>query len=380
MKLVLDGAQQMLAQTAKDFMAKSEPLARLRQLRDSADDLGYSPQAWQEMADLGWMGIPFSEEDGGLGMGLAEVVLISEALGRTLAPEPYLSAVVLAGGLVSDLGTAQQKATWLEPTITGGKRLAVGYQEARSRYDRCFVETTASSSGDGFTLTGEKVQVAGGYGAAGFVVTARTSGNATEGRGVTLFVVPAERDGVEVVRQQRIDSRNAAVLRLDEVQLSREDVLGEIGEGSQPFERAVDRACVALCGEMLGGMSEVLDRTIAYLCEREQFGVLIGSFQALQHRAAKMFIERELSRSAVMAAARSLDEGSPEARLLVSNAKARCSDAYILLTNEGLQMHGGIGMTDEHDAGLFMKRARVCEMTFGDAAHHRRRFAELKGY
>ena len=380
MKLVLDGAQQMLANTAADFMAKNDGVARLRALRDAADPLAFSPSVWSEMADLGWTGIPFAEEDGGLGMGMAEVVLITEALGRGLAPEPYVSAVVLAGSLLSEVGSAEQKQAWIGPTIDGTGRLAVAFQEAGSRYDLAHVETLASERDGGFTLSGEKIQVIDGYGADGWIVSARTAGDARDASGVSLFLVPADRAGVACTPQKRVDSRNACLLRLEGVEVGPGDVVGEVGGGHAPLQAAVDRATVALCGEMLGGMSETFDRTISYLNEREQFGVLIGSFQALKHRAAKMFIERELVRSVVMASARALDEGAEDAAAQVANAKARCSDAYVLLTNEGLQMHGGIGMTDEHDIGLFMKRARVSEMTFGDAAFHRDRFAQLEGF
>ncbi len=379
MKLVLDGAQQMLARSAADFMAKNDAILRLRELRDADDDLGFSPQVWQEMADLGWTGIPIAEEDGGLGLGLAEVILITEALGRGLAPEPFISAVVLAGSLLSDAGD-DLKAAWVEPCIAGGRRLAVAFQETGARYDLAHVEMAATAADDGWTLDGVKIQVMGGHRADGWIVSARTAGDVADDAGITLYLVPADRAGVSVVRQSRIDSRNAAIVRLEGVRGGAGDIVGEIGAGLEILEKAVDRATVALCGEMLGGMSEAFDRTIAYLNEREQFGVLIGSFQALKHRAAKMFIERELARSVVMAAARAVDDSSDDARVQVSNAKARCTDAYTLLTNEALQMHGGIGMTDEHDIGLFMKHARVAEMTFGDAAFHRNRFAELQGY
>jgi len=177
-----------------------------------------------------------------------------------------------------------------------------------------------------------------------------------------------------------VDSRNSAIVRLSDVQVAASAVLGAVGGGLEPLGRAVDRATVAVCGEMLGLMTEAFERTIEYLKSRSQFGVLIGTFQALKHRAAKMFVEIELSRSAVMSAARAIDEGSDDAELQVSNAKARCSDALILVTNEALQMHGGIGMTDEHDIGLFMKRARALEFAFGDAAFHRQRFARLRGF
>src|SRR5688572_8939998 len=385
MKLVLDAPQQMLARTAADFVAKDESIARLRKLRDGRDELGYSPRVWREMAELGWLAIPFAEDDGGLGLGMAEVVLITEALGRALAPEPYVSAVVLAGALLAD-ASAAQKSAWLAPTLAGEKRLAVAFQEARSRYRLAHVETMATATGSGWVLSGEKIQVIDGHRADGWIVAARTAGEAADAAGVTLFLVPAGRTGVSTERQWRVDSRNAAILRLDGVAVGADDVVGALGGGLPALERAVDRATVALCGEMVGGMSEAFDRTVAYLGQREQFGVRIGSFQALKHRAAKMFIERELARSSVMGAARALDAaaadsaGAVDAQVQVSNAKARCSDAYILLTNEALQMHGGIGMTDEHDIGLFMKRARVAEMTFGDAAFHRDRFARLQGY
>src|SRR5262249_21175980 len=197
---------------------------------------------------------------------------------------------------------------------------------------------------------------------------------------ITLFLVPASARGVTSERQVRIDSLNVAQLGFDEVEAQASDVLGRPGEGHAVLARALDEATCALTGEMLGGMTEALERTIAYLRERRQFGVAIGSFQALKHRAARLYIELELSRSAVMAAARALDAQAADAPQLVSLAKARLSDAYCLIANEAVQMHGGIGMTDEHDTGLFLKRARASEMTFGDAAYHRARFAELGGY
>lgn len=374
--LVLTAPQDMLARTAAELVSKHGGVDRQRKLRDAGDDLAFSPEAWAEMADLGWLGIPFAEDHGGLGMGMAETVLITEAMGRGLAPEPYVSAVVLAGGLIADAGSDAQRAQWLTSLIDGEKRLAPALLEPGGRYRLERIETCARRHGDGWSLSGEKMQVVGGVGADGFLVPAR----AGEDDGMTLFLVPASADGVEVVAQKRVDSRNAAIVRLHDVQVAADGVLGDVGGGLEPLGRAVDRATVAVCGEMLGVMTEAFERTIEYLKSRSQFGVLIGAFQALKHRAATMFIEMELSRSTVMAAARALDEGSDDAELQVSNAKARCSDALILVTNEALQMHGGIGMTDEHDIGLFMKRARALEFAFGDAAFHRQRFARLSGF
>lgn len=374
MQLVLDGAQSMLAQTAAELCTKHEGIDRFRRLRNAEDEIGYSPRVWTEMADLGWTAIPFDEQEGGLGMGLAEAVLITEAMGRVLAPEPFLSAITLAGRALAQAGSAEQKERWLTPTMSGEKRLALAEHERGARYDLSRVETTADRRGDGWVLRGEKSQVLDGFDADAWIVPARTD------TGLSLFVVPAGHAGVVVERQWRIDYRNAAQLVLDGVEVGAADLLGATDSGLAILEDAVDQATVALCGEMLGGMTEAFERTLAYLREREQFGTKIGSFQALQHRAASMFIEVELSRSAVMAAARARDEGRGDARALVSNAKARCSDAYVLLANEALQMHGGIGMTDEHDVGLFVKRARASAHTFGDAAYHRRRFAVARGF
>ena len=374
--LVLTAPQNMLARTAAELVQKHGGVDRQRRLRDEGGELAFSPDVWAEMADLGWLGIPFAEDHGGLGMGMAETVLITEAMGRGLAPEPYVSAVVLAGGLLADAGSGEQQAEWLSPLIDGGKRLAPALLEPGGRYRLDRIDTQARANGGGWSLFGEKIQVVGGVGADGFLVPARVG----DDDGLTLFLVPAGADALQVAPQKRVDSRNAAILRLDGVSIGAGDVLGKIGGGSAPLQRAVDRATVALCGEMLGLMTEAFERTIEYLKSRSQFGVLIGTFQALKHRAAKMFIEIELSRSTVTAAARALDAGDGDARLQVSNAKARCSDALILVTNEALQMHGGIGMTDEHDIGLFMKRARALEFAFGDAAFHRQRFAELRGF
>ncbi len=378
--LVLTAPQKMLARTAAELVEKHGGVDRQRRLRDENADVSYSPDVWSEMADLGWLGIPLAEEQGGLGMGMAETILITEAMGRGLAPEPFQSAVVLCGGLLADIGSPEQVADWLEPLIGGEKRLAPALSEAGSRYGLDAVATRAESNGDGsWTLDGEKVQVLDGVGADGFVVSAEAVDAAGRG-GLTLFLVPADAAGVEIVPQKRVDSRNAALVRFRAVEVRAQEVLGETNGGLKPLERAVDRATVALCGEMLGMMTEAFERTIEYLKSRSQFGVLIGTFQALKHRAAKMFIQIELSRSTVMAAARALDEAGDDAAEQVANAKARCSDALILVTNEALQMHGGIGMTDEHDIGLFIKRARACEFTFGDAAFHRQRFARLRGF
>jgi len=313
-------------------------------------------------------------------MGFAELVLVTEAMGRGLAPEPLIPSIVLAGRAIALGGSAQHKAAWLAPAIAGKKLLALAHAGRHGRFDLAQVPVRATAAGGGFRLSGQATQVWGGYLADAHVVAARSAGRDGDRDGISLFVVPAAARGVTSERQHRIDSLNVAQLTLADVEVGAGDVLGRPGDGHGLLARVVDEATVALAGEMLGGMTEAFERTNGYLRERRQFGVPIGSFQALKHRAARLYIELELSRSAVMAAARALDEQAGEAAQLVSLAKARVSDAYTAIANEAIQMHGGIGMTDEHDIGFFLKRARVCEMTFGDAAYHRDRFAALGGF
>ena len=381
MGLVLNEEQTMLDQTAKDFIKNNSPVTRMRALRDDKDSIGYSKDMWGQMVELGWTMINFSEEDGGLGLGMAEVVVVTEALGRGLAPEPFLSTVMLAGQALAIGGSEELRAEWLGSIIEGTKILTVAYQEKGKRYDLTNIDTKAEKASDGFRLNGEKTQVLDGFGADAIIVSARTSDEDGDVDGITLFLIPKETTGMTITRQSRLDSRNVALVNLKDVEVSESNVVGAVGQGGQLLGRVVDMATVALCGEMLGGMTVAFERTLSYLKERVQFDVVIGSFQALKHRAANMFMEIELVRSAVMAAARALDDDKAEnVERLISTTKARCSDAYVLVTNEAVQMYGGIGMTDEEDVGLYMKRARATEMTFGDAAYHRNRFAALKGY
>ena len=379
MALVLTEDQELLAQTAHDFVRTNSPVSRLRALRDG-QEMGFSPDIWQEMAQLGWAGILIPEEYGGAGMGLADLAVVLEAAGRNLAPEPFLSTVLLGGQLLARAGSPEQKQAWLPGIATGEKILALAYQEARSRYDLNRVSTRATAEGDAWRLLGEKMQVLDGQNADTLIVSARTSGEDNDQDGITLFLIAPDTPGVALIPQTRVDGRAAALVNLDGVKIGAESIVGTVGHGFQTLSFIVDLATVGLCAEMLGGMSQIFEDTLDYLKTREQFGVVIGSFQALKHRAANVFMEIELCRSAVMAAANAADAGESDLALRVSLAKARCSDAFVLATNEGVQMHGGIGMTDEHHAGLYMKRARAAEMTFGDAAWHRDRWARLRGY
>jgi alkylation response protein AidB-like acyl-CoA dehydrogenase len=380
MQLILSEDQELLAKTAADFVAENSPVARVRALRDANDPDGFSRALWKQMAELGWVGIPFPESLGGAGMGLAELAVVLEELGRNLAPEPFLSTVLLAGGVLQLAGSEAQQKRWLEPAVQGDAILALAQQERTSRFDLHRVATRAEAAGGGYRLRGEKIAVLDGAAADALVVVARTAGAEDDRSGISLFLVPASAKGLSIERQSRVDSRGAALVHLDGCEVGADALIGAAGEGLPVLEAAADRATVGLCAEMLGSMSQAFDRTLDYLKHRIQFGVPIGSFQALKHRAADCFIQIELCRSAVMAAARAIDAGSADAPSLVSLAKARCSDAAIQVANEAVQMHGGIGMTDEHEIGFYLKRARVAELTLGDSAWHRARWARLAGY
>ena len=380
MALVLTEDQEILARAARDFVRDRSPVSRARALRDAGDEVGFSRDLWRAMGGLGWPGILIPERYGGAGMGLADLAVVLEAVGRTLAPEPFLSTVLLGGQLLTRAGTDAQKRAWLPGIAAGEQVVSVAYQEARSRYALHRVATRAAARGDAWILSGEKIQVLDGRHADLLIVSARTAGEPDDRDGLSLFLVTPDAPGLTVTPQTRVDGRAAALVRLDEVEVGGDALLGPAGHGLPILASVVDLATVGLCAEMLGGMSRIFDDTLAYLKTREQFGVPIGSFQALKHRAARVFMDVELCRSTVMAAARAADAGDADVPLLVSLAKARCSDAFVLATNEGVQMHGGIGMTDEHDAGLYLKRARAAEMTFGDADWHRARWAALRGY
>lgn len=379
MSLTLTEEQEILQRTAREFVGGRAPLKRLRELRD--DPLGYSPALWREMAQLGWAGIVLPEEHGGAGLGFVELMVVMEEFGRGLVPEPMLSNVLLGAAAVWLGGSAAQRAAELPGVAAGDRVLALAWQEPTSRYDACQVATRATPNGSGWTLQGEKRHVLDGHAADAFVVSARTAGGERDRDGVTCFLIAKDTPGVTVERQWRVDGRAAAIVTLDGVRVDSGAVVGAVGQGGALLARVIDRATVALCAEMLGGMMAAFEMTLDYLKTRKQFGVPIGSFQALKHRAARMFIETELCRSVVLAASQAVDGGDEkQIARLAGIAKVKCSEAYLLVANEGVQMHGGIGMTDEHDIGFYLKRARAAELTFGDAAWHRDRVARLDGY
>ena len=368
MDFELDQDQQMLAKTVGDFARNESPVARFRQLRDG--DIGYDPATWRKMGELGWMGVPFAESVGGFGGSFIDCAIILENLANTLVPEPYMASVVLGGMTLARAGNAAQHEAYLTPMIEGETTLALAYSEAQSRHELGSVETTAMPDAGAYKLSGEKVWVLNGHHADQLIVSAKAPG------GVTLFVVPRDADGVNVTVAKTIDGHKAAFIRFDGVRLAEDARLGEEGSGLAVLDRTMDYAAAAAVAEGVGIATTMLQMTVDYLGTREQFGVKIGSFQALQHRAVDMYAETELLRSISMAAmVRADEDDSSSRRGDVSAAKYQLATGGIWVAQQALQLHGGIGVTDEHDIGLYFKRMYALNALFGDQEHHVARFA-----
>lgn len=378
MPLILSEEQVQLQDSAKAFVADNWTVGELRKLRKDTGK-GYPEALWQKAAELGWLAIPFAEEYGGLGLGFAELGVVLEELGRGLVVLPIVSSVVMGGGALRLGGTEEQKKTWLPKVCDGSAVLTLAAQET-SRHDPYAVNTAAVRQGESYVLNGRKVLVPDGHAADAVIVVARTSGAAGDRSGLTLFLVDPAAAGVKVHRNLLLDSRVAANIELHDVKVGAGAVVGVVGQGAEILDQVLAEAAVALSADMLGVIQQTFDITLDYLKVREQFGAKIGSFQGLKHRAARWFCEKELSKSIVLQTLRALDDKADNALQLASVCKARLSDTARLAGKEGVQMHGGIGVTDEHDIGLYMKHGRVSETLMGDAAFHRNRFAELKGY
>jgi len=376
MALVLNEEQNMLKDAAKDFCTNSMPITQLRKLRDDKDESGFDRDTWQQMVELGWAGITIPEKFGGLGFGHMGMGVVMEECGRTLAASPLFATAVLGANAILHGGSQEQKSELLEQ-IAGGELLLALALEEGPHHNPYGSAAKAEKSGEGYSVTGSKKFVLDGHVADKLVVVARTSGSAGDRNGLTLILVDRNADGVAVTRTVMADSRNAANIEFNG---STGQLIGEEGKGADVLDRVLDAGRILLAAEMLGGIQECFERTIEYLKTREQFGVPIGSFQALKHRAAQMFCEIELSKSAVLEALSALDEDSDQVAELASLAKARLNDTYNLVSREGIQMHGGIGMTDEYEIGFFMKRSRICEHALGNSAFHRDRYGVIQGY
>ena len=382
MALVLSEDQQLLRDSARQFCQDNAPISVVRRLRDEKSELGYDEAIWRQMIELGWPGMAIAEKYGGFEFGYTGLGLVLEETGRTLASSPLIASILLGASLLSEAGNEEQKSKLLPQIVAGKLRLAVGVDEG-PHHAPSRVAFSAAKEGNEYILTGTKTFVLDGLTADKVLVSARTSGELNSEGGISLFMLDANAQGLQIHRATMVDSRNAANLVMDQVRVSEDSLLGVEGAGFTALDTALDIARIGVASEMLGSVQEVFQRIVEYLKQREQFGVQIGAFQALQHRAAQMYSEIELCRSAVLGALRCLDDPSATAKdraIMASLAKAKLSEVSETVSNEGIQMHGGIGMTDEFDIGFFLKRARVAQQFLGDASFHRDRYATLHNF
>ena len=379
MKLILNEEQQMLRDSAKDFAEQKTPVSHFRGLRDNKDPLNWDKEIWKEMVDLGWSGILIPEEFGGSDFGLAGISVIMQEVGKTLTPSPLLATAVLGASAITSFGTQDQKSKYL-PLIASGEITTAIAVDEESHHAPANTITKAELVNDKWILNGKKKFVVDGASADVLIILARTSGAKGENTGLTLFILDANAKGIEVIKTDMADCRNYANIVLNNVAVDKTAILGDQESGGEAVDKILDEGRIALASEMLGNSEAAFEMTINYLKERKQFGVHIGTFQALQHRAAEMFCEIELTKSAVMAAMQGADENNNDLQRMASLAKSIAGETLYLVSNESVQMHGGIGVTDEYDIGFFMKRARVAEVIFGGANFHQERYANLSNF
>ena len=381
---VLNDEQQMLKDMAADWARERMPVTALRALYDHggggrADSIGHDPEAWAEMAQMGWAGILVPQAHGGSDFGYLSLGLILEEMGKTLAASPLLSSALVAVSALRLGGSDAQQGRWL-PALADGSAIGTLALDEGPHHAPDRTALAATPSGDGWTLTGIKRPVQDGMVAHLAIVAARTSGTPGERDGITLFLVDTAAPGLTRAPLDQIDARLPAAFTFDKVGATADAVLGEVGQGADLLDALRDRAAIGIAAEMLGSASQAFDTILDYLRTRVQFDAIIGSFQALQHRAAGLFGELQLTRSAVELALVAIDEGDTALPALASLAKATAGDTLHAISSQMVQLHGGIGMTHEHDAGLYLKRARVAEQCYGSTAWHRERWARLNGY
>ncbi|MVT65942.1 acyl-CoA dehydrogenase [Bradyrhizobium pachyrhizi] len=379
MALVLTEEQSMLRDSARGLISDKAPVAHLRGLRDAKDATGFSRDLWKTFAEMGFSGLLVPDQFGGSGLGCVEAGIVMEEIGRTLMPSPFLATSVLAASALSRGGSEAQKAQHL-PKIADGSLLAALAIDEGAKHRPLQTKLQATRSGNGFKLSGDKAFVVDGHTADLLIVAARTAGSAGDKNGLTLFLVDPKAKRLAVERTAMVDSHNAARIVFDNVEVNADSVLGEVDQGFGLLEGVLNIGRGAVASEMVGLSDEVFGRTVAYLKERKQFGKAIGEFQALQHRAAQLYIDIEITRAAVLKALQAIDTDIDKAATAVAVAKARAGTTATLAVQEGVQVHGGMGMTDQFDIGFFMKRARVCQELFGDSNFHTDQLASGKGY
>jgi len=376
MDFELNEDQVLLQESVQRFVQNSYSFEQRRKIVDT--DLGFDEGNWKQFAELGWLGMPFSEDDGGYGGTPVETMIMLEEFGKGLVAEPYISTVVMGGGAITLGGSAAQKQALIPQIAEGQLKLAVAFAERQSRYNLADVETKAAASGGDYTLSGAKSVVFGAPSADKFIVSARTSGGARDKAGITLFLVDADAAGVAVRGYPTVDGMRAGEVTLDGVKVSGDAVVGAVDGGFDVLDATVDYTIAATAAEAVGAMSALNDMTLEYIKTREQFGQPIGKFQVLQHRMVDMFIAHEEAKSmAMMAAMRISDDDADERRKAASATKVQIAKSSRFVGQQAIQLHGGIGMTDEYAAGHYFKRLTMIDRSFGDGDFHLARFGEL---
>ena len=379
MKLILNEEEQFLRDTAKNFAEERSPITHFRSLRDNNDPILWDKDLWSEMSKLGWPGIMIPEKYGGSNFGISGICVVLQECAKTLTPSPLFATGVLGAFSIKTYGTDEQKEKYLPSIASGDLTVSLAIDES-SHHNPYETELSAKKNNNNYLLSGKKVFVIDGGSSDLLIVLARTSGNKGDSTGLTLFLIDSNQAGIDKVKLDMADSRNYANINFENVDVPSENILGDPEAGGEAIDNILDIGRIAISAEMLGNSEAAFETTLDYLKQRKQFGVLIGSFQALQHRAAEMFCEIELTKSSVMAAMRAADEGSNELQRLSSLAKTVAGETLHLVSNEAIQMHGGIGVTDEYDVGFFLKRARVAEQIFGSSKFHTERYANLSGF
>ena len=379
MALILTEEQTMLMESARDFLSTEAPVSQLRQLRDTADATGFSSALWKQFADMGFSGVLVPEALGGMGLGYVEAGIVMEQIGHNLSASPFLASNVVATTALLHAGNSTQQALWL-PRLASGATIATLAVDEHSKHRPAHIALLATPTADGFILNGSKTFVLESHAADLLIVAARRAGEVDDLEGVTLFLVDVKAEGIDIERTVMTDAHNAGRIRFNQVKVKSETVLGPIDGGWAPLNAALNAGRAAAAAELLGVADEAFARTVQYLKERKQFDRLIGEFQGLQHRAAQLYCELGITRAAVAKALTELDADPSTADEAVSISKARAGRTATLAVQEAVQMHGGMGMTDEFDIGFFMKRARVLQELYGDSNFHLNQLAQNRGY
>jgi len=367
--------QQMLRDSVSKFVQQDYDFDSRRKIVDS--DAGYSKEHWALFAELGWLMVPFTEDDGGLGGSAVDLMLVMEEFGKGMVIEPFLNTAVIGGGLIADAGSDVQKQKLLPTVMEGQLQLAFAFTEAQSRYNLADIDTRAELQGDHYVINGKKAVVLNGESADKLIVSVRTAGDQRDRDGISLLILDADTAGISRQGYATIDGQRAAEVSFDNVKVPTEQLLGAAGQALPSIEKIIDRATLAVCAEAVGSMEVVYKKTVEYTQTRKQFGVSLASFQALQHRMVDMFIEYEQARSILMMAAMQLDAGEGLAPKAISAAKSRVGKAARKVGQEAVQLHGGIGVTDELDIGHYFKRLTSVQYLYGSTDFHTQRFASL---